>query len=166
MLQRWRHGPGSEFWPRKNGSSSCTVPAGGALLSASASSQGASVQKSSAAVTSWPRSISSGVYIAAESEVRRTIPRGLKGRGPVHTRSHAGRKTPRLIIITFYEHLTQSVSHSDAALGLSPRHENALCRLSLVRLVAATHAVIRRKRGDGTGQSQLLTCPVGQMGAA
>lgn len=49
-------------------------------------------------------------------EVRGAIPWSLEGR-PAQTRSHTRRKTPRLIIITFYEHSTQSVSHSDTAQG-------------------------------------------------
>lgn len=80
----------------------------------------------------------------AEREVRRTIPRGLEGRKAC---PHTGRTTPRLIIITFYEHLTQSVSHSDTASGLSARHVNALCQLCLLGLVAATHTVIRGEEG-------------------
>lgn len=39
------------------------------------------------------------------------------GGQPAQARSHTRRKTPRLIIITFYEHSTQSVSHSDTEQG-------------------------------------------------
>lgn len=104
-------------------------------------------------------------FSVAEREVR-TIPRGLEGHGPV---SQTFRKTPRLIIITFYEHLTESVSHSDTAPRLSACHVDALCWLSLVRLVAATHAVITRRVGQAMERDKVncdLSCWSGGEGGA
>lgn len=94
----------------------------------------------------------------AEREAKRTRRRRPEGRRPV---PHTLRKTPRLIIITFYERLTQRLSRSDAAPWLSESRADALRWLGLVRLVAPTHVVIRRRLGQAPERDKVnsdLSC--------